>query len=149
MKLLHLSNRLVWSGLLWPPHPPLTARFCWQFQKGHRFHGFCLFFSDLVESLPILTIQEVNDNVTHFPEIKASILHNTMKFLNRKRKRKNLIREEVWKYTLKNMQERNKGIWHPLEIIYVTNTHEKSRCYQWDVQIWNTHFYPPKSENGS
>lgn len=63
------------------------------FQKECSFYA--CFFSYLVESLPILTIQEVNDNVARFPEIKASILHNTMKFLNRKRKRKNLISGEV------------------------------------------------------
>lgn len=100
------------------PHTEL----CWlQFLKEYRFYAYLFFY--LVESFPILTIQGVNDNVAHFPKIKASLLHNTMKLLNRKRKRKNLISGEVWKYTLKNIQERNKGIWHPLEIFSILLKH--------------------------
>ena len=100
-------------------HLVFGAELCWlKFPKKYRFYTY--FLSYLVESIPILTIQGVNDNVFHFCEIKASILYNTMKFLNRKRKRKNLISGEVWKYTLKNIQERNKSIWHSLEIFSIS-----------------------------
>ena len=122
-KHLHVSNRLVYSVVSFPLLHKLQLLFhvelCWlKFPKNYRFYTY--FLSYLVESLPILTVQGVNDNVFHFREIKASILHKTMKFLNRKRKRKNLISGEVWKYTLKNIQERNKSIWHPLEIFSIS-----------------------------